>query len=144
MLMILGCLALLAACSDDEPPAKVPPADWEAIEGSDLKRLTLQPRAAERLAIETGAVLEQAVPARDGTPSGTPRLVVPYSAVIYDPNGGTWTYVNPEGLVYYREPLVIDYVIEGMAVLESGPAVGTTVVTTGAAELYGEETGVGK
>jgi multidrug efflux pump subunit AcrA (membrane-fusion protein) len=76
--------------------------------------------------------------------SGEERVVIPDSAVIYDLNGETWTYVSPEPLVFHRAPITIDYVQDGLAVLSDGPEVGTEVATVGVPELYGADTGVGK
>jgi len=75
---------------------------------------------------------------------GAPRKVVPYAAVLYGVNGETWVYTNPEPLVFLRSPITIDYIDGDLAVLSEGPAVGTAVVTLGAAELFGTETGVSK
>ena len=65
--------------------------------------------------------------------------VVPNSAVYYDSNGDAWVYVNNEALVFERQPIVIASIIGDLAVLSDGPAVGTPVVTVGAALLYGTE-----
>ncbi|UCD97986.1 MAG: efflux RND transporter periplasmic adaptor subunit [Chloroflexota bacterium] len=73
-----------------------------------------------------------------------PRLVVPFSSLIYDINGGTWVYINPESLQYLRVPVTVDYVKGDQVVLTEGPSVGTAVVTVGVAELHGADTGVGK
>lgn len=78
---------------------------------------------------------------KDG--SGMHKLI-PYSAVIYGVKGETWAYTNTEPLVFVRAPVTIDYIKGQLAYLSEGPATGTTVVTFGAAELYGAETGVGK
>jgi hypothetical protein len=75
--------------------------------------------------------------------SGTPQKVIPYSAVIYDPHGNTWTYTNAEPLVFVRHRIDVEYVENDLAVLREGPAVGTAVVTIGAAELMGVEQKVG-
>lgn len=72
------------------------------------------------------------------------RKLIPFTAVIYDVKGGTWAYTNPEPLTYVRAPITIDYVDGEWAYLSDGPEAGTEVVTLGAAELYGAETGVGK
>lgn len=80
--------------------------------------------------------------ALEGT--GSQQLVIPYAAVIYDLNGNTWTYTNPQPLTFVREPITVDYIEGELAVLSAGPPIGTTVVTVGVAELYGTETGVGK
>ncbi len=138
MLIVMGVAAfLLAACSQggvagivsEDPPVKV-----EKNEDSGLSRMTLSTKAAGRLGIATAAVA--------AGPSGA-RLAVPYSAVVYDKTGATWTYTNPEGLVYLRAAITVERIAEDVAILTSGPPVGTAVVTTGAAELWGVETGVG-
>jgi membrane fusion protein, multidrug efflux system len=77
------------------------------------------------------------------TGSGKPQKIVPYSSVIYDLNGDTWTYTNPEPLTFLRHPISVDYIEGDMAVLTDGPPPGTTIVTVGAAELFGTEFGVG-
>jgi len=76
--------------------------------------------------------------------SGAVRLTVPYAAVLYDSSGATWVYTNPEGQVFVRAAVKVDYVAGDVAVLEEGPAAGTWVVTVGASELYGAEVGVGE
>lgn len=67
------------------------------------------------------------------------RLIAPYEAVYYDGQGAAWVYVNPKPFVYERQRIEIERVEEGVAVLVSGPPVGTPVVTVGAALLYGAE-----
>ena len=78
------------------------------------------------------------------TGSGERRLVIPYSALIYDLNGDTWIYVSPEPLVFMRHPVTVEYIEGDRAILLDGPPVGTNVVTVGVAELYGADTGIGK
>lgn len=75
--------------------------------------------------------------------SGGVRKVVPYSAVLYDPQGKTWVYTSPEPLIFVRQPIVVDFIEGDRAVLKEGPAVGTEVVTAGAAELFGVENKIG-
>jgi hypothetical protein len=75
--------------------------------------------------------------------SKTPKKVVPYSAILYDLTGDTWVYTNPEPSVFVRERVDIERIDEDLAVLNTGPAVGTQVVTIGAAELYGAESRAG-
>jgi hypothetical protein len=53
-------------------------------------------------------------------------------------------YTNPEPLVFVRHAIVIDYIEGDLAILSEGPDAETAVVTVGAAELYGAETGVSK
>ena len=75
--------------------------------------------------------------------AGTERLIVPYSSVVYDPQGQTWTYTNPEPLVFTRVRISIEYVAGDEAILSDGPPPGTNVVTVGTAELSGFENGIG-
>ena len=77
--------------------------------------------------------------------SGTLRKVVPYAALIYDVNGATWVYTRePNALAFVRQSITVDYIEDDLAFLTEGPPVGTELVTVGAAELYGAETGVSK
>ncbi|MBI5031564.1 MAG: hypothetical protein HZB51_13635 [Chloroflexi bacterium] len=76
--------------------------------------------------------------------SGALRKIIPYSAVLYDKEGKTWTYTNPEPLVFVRQVITVDYIEGDQAILTEGPAAGTLVVTVGEAELFGAEVGVGK
>jgi hypothetical protein len=70
-------------------------------------------------------------------------MVIPYSSVIYDLHGDTWTYTSPEALTFVRHPINVDYIEGDVAVLTDGPSPGTAIVIVGAAELYGTEFGVG-
>ena len=79
-----------------------------------------------------------------GGRAAIPRKIVPYSAIIYDANGNTFVYISPEPLTFIRSAISVDYIEGDRAVLFDGPPTGTAVVTVGAAELYGTETGIGK
>ncbi len=126
----------LAACGGSSPSDEGSghePAVMEAIEGSDLMKITLTEEAAARIAIETASV-------EDGQAGAS--VSIPYAAVLYDPDGATFTYTSPEPLVYVRAPITIDRIEGDVAYLTEGPATGTSVVTVGAAELFGTELGV--
>ena len=71
-------------------------------------------------------------------------LVVPWSAVMHDINGGTWVYENIAPQQYARRRVDVRRVVDGRAVLARGPAIGAKVVTAGAAEIFGTEFGTGK
>lgn len=71
-------------------------------------------------------------------------LTVPWKAVIHDLYGGTWVYRQAADRTFVRERVLVRYVHDDTAVLASGPAPGTKVVTAGAAELFGAETGFTK
>ncbi len=67
------------------------------------------------------------------------QKVVPYSAVYYDGKGAPWVYVNGKPLTFERQRIGVERVTGDLAVLSEGPPVGTSVVTVGAALLYGVE-----
>ncbi len=71
-------------------------------------------------------------------------LAIPDTAVIYDVQGGAWVYVDAGDRHYTRQRITIRWIADGMAILETGPAVGSAVVIAGAAELFGTEFGAGK
>ncbi len=71
-------------------------------------------------------------------------LIIPNAAVLYDIYGGTWVYTELEGDRYQRARVVVDHTQRDIAVLASGPEVGTVIVVEGAAELFGTEFGTGK
>lgn len=74
----------------------------------------------------------------------TLQKIVPYSSVLYDIHGDTWTYTNPTPLTFIRHSITIAYIEGDQAILSQGPSDGTPVVTIGVAELYGVEMGIGK
>ena len=110
------------------------PAQVEPIAGSDRSQITLTEEGAGRVGIKTEPV---GVAARDGTTS-----TIALAAVIYDENGKTWTYTTPDPLTFVPQQVVIARIDGDNAILKSGPAPGTQVVTVGAAELFGAENGV--
>ncbi|MBS1828582.1 MAG: efflux RND transporter periplasmic adaptor subunit [Acidobacteria bacterium] len=71
-------------------------------------------------------------------------LLVPYSAVVYDIQGGAWLYEQKEGHRFVRHRVLISHTAAGMAFLSLGPRAGTPVVVEAAAELWGVEFGAGK
>ena len=108
------------------------PVLLEPIAGTDLNRLTLTETAAERIGLETAPVLTQQV-------EGIDRIVIPYAALLYDPSGTAWVYVNVEPLVFVRQAITVDFIKGDKAILSEGPEAGATVVTLGATELFGSE-----
>lgn len=102
-----------------------------------VQRVVLTGRAVGRIGLQTATV------ATRGTGAAR-RLVVPFSAVLYDADGVSWVYTNPEPLVYVRSRITIDRVVGGEALLSKGPEAGVTVVTAGTAQLFGAEIDFGK
>lgn len=129
MLMMAASLQLAACGPKSATIEKINPSTLEEIEGSDLKRVILTEKAAERIKLQTVPV------------SG---LVVPYAAVIYDTEGNTWIYTNPAPLTFVRASIVIDHIEGDQAFLSQGLESNAPIVTVGVAEIYGAETGVSK
>jgi len=71
-------------------------------------------------------------------------LTVPAGAVVFDIHGDTWVYLKLAPRTYKRERVLLRHVVEGVAVLASGPPVDAEIVTAGAQELFGAETGFSK
>ena len=129
ILMVTAALQLAACGPKPATIEKINPSTLEEIEGSDLKRVILTEKAAERIDVQTVPVSGQ---------------VVPYSAVIYDTEGNTWIYTNPAPLTFVRASVVIDHIDGDQAFLSQGLESDAPIVTVGVAEIYGAETGVSK
>ena len=142
LLSALICSPLLAACQEQTASyEKIEPAHVEHIEGSDATEIVLTEDAVNRIDLQTSVVRETRVSGSEG--EITTRKVVPYSALMYGPDGETWVYISPEPRKFVRQPVEVDRIEGDMAVLKSGPDEDATVASIGAAELYGTETGVG-
>jgi hypothetical protein len=70
---------------------------------------------------------------------GGQQKTVPYSAVIYWIDGGTWVDMRAGPLAFVRTPIEIQEVDGDVAILSSGPPAGTQVVSIGGQELLGTE-----
>jgi hypothetical protein len=133
VVLMLACL-LLSACGQKQEATTAEenhPVKIEHLEGQTPTRETLTEEAAKRLDIQTAEVGNTEV-------NGMKRMVVPYASILYDTQGATWVYTNPEPLTYLRHPITVDHIEGDKAILSDGPSSGS-VVTVGAEELYGAE-----
>jgi hypothetical protein len=128
-LALTGCQTAASGSEADEAIAQAASVEEPSDGGPSRLRLTEQ--SAERLDVQTAPVA--------GKPGD---LVIPYSAVVYDAEGGTWTFVEVEPLVYQRELITITSVDGDEVRLSEGPEPGTDVVTVAVAELVGVEAGI--
>ena len=128
----IGAAAILAGCAT-AAPAEAPPALIKPVAGSQIPQLQLTERAVQRLGVVTQPVRQTA------TAGHAAREIIPYSAVVYDTDGSTWTYVNTAARTYERKPITVTEIDGDVAQLSAGPPAGTPVVTVGAAELLGTE-----
>lgn len=130
LILIAMLIALpLSACAPAAAPEEEnKPVSLEPIAGTDLNRLTLTEKAAERLGLETAPVVAEAG-----------QVVIPYAALLYDPSGQAWVYVNVGPLAFERQAITVDSIQGDQVFLSEGPEAGANVVTLGATELYGSE-----
>ncbi len=128
LIVIVSVLSLSACAPAAAPEEEIKPVTLAPVTGTDLNRITLTEEAAKRLDVQTAEVHEA-----DG------KMAVPYASILYEANGNTWVYVNVAPLVFVRQAIVIDSINGDEAILSKGPDSGSTVVTVGAAELYGSE-----
>jgi RND family efflux transporter MFP subunit len=71
-------------------------------------------------------------------------LTVPQSAIVYDINGGTWVYERLAPQRYARRRVELAGPAGTDVIVSRGLSEGVTIVTVGAAELYGTEFYVSK
>jgi len=126
---LAGCQTAASGAEAEEAIAAAASVETDPAGGP--ARLWLAEDALDRLRLETAPVQVAGA-----------ELVVPYSAVIYDADGGTWTFVELEPGVYQRHAITITSVDGNLVRLSAGPPVGTDVVTVAAAELVGVEAGI--
>ena len=67
------------------------------------------------------------------------QRAIPWSAVVQDIHGGSWIYEKRADRKFGRRRVQVKQVVDKWAVLEQGPPVGTTIVVTGVAEVFGTE-----
>jgi hypothetical protein len=116
-----------------ETAVKATPARVEATLDANIKKITLTPKAAERLGIQIDEVRAD--------PSG--RRIVPYASVLYDLTGKTWVYISADPLTFVRGAVEIDTIKGDNVYLLDGPPVGTKVLAAGVPQVFGTEVGVG-
>jgi multidrug efflux pump subunit AcrA (membrane-fusion protein) len=125
---VLATAALpLAGCTEVETETATgyEPSTLEPVKGNDdRQRVKFTAEGARRVDLQTASVR---------------RNVVPYAALIYDPEGKTFVYTSPKPLEYLREEVKVDRIDGDRVLLSRGPPAGTRVVTVGAAEVYGTE-----
>ena len=75
----------------------------------------------------------------------TEQRGIAWSAIVQDIHGGSWVYeALPAPHTFIRRRVQVRQIADGWAVLDKGPAVGTTIVIEGVAEMFGAEFGFGK
>lgn len=136
MVVLIGVVLVVSGCKQDKVAEKHHPAKIEEDDQKGIVRVTLDARAAERIGITTAPVAEERVTVAHGTVT---RDVLPYSALMYDNKGDTWTFTNPQPLVFVRRHVVVEDIEADRVILGESLPPGTVVVTVGAVELMGAE-----
>jgi hypothetical protein len=131
--LLLACGVALAGCgtAPGQDPELPKVATVATSEDGTAEVITLSDAAERRLGITTAPVA-----------AGSAGLVVPYAALVYEVDGGTAVFAETEPLTYQRTPVTVAFRNGDQVVLTAGPPADTEVVTVGAAELVGIETGL--
>ena len=125
-----GIAVGLAGCGGSPRAPLSSPARIE--HGPHGTRIVLSASGAQRIGLRT---------ARTHSARG-PMVAVPASALIYDPSGKTYAFIAVQDRTYAEVHVRVARIDGDTALLKNGPRVGDQVVSTGAEELYGVQTGV--
>jgi len=90
VIAILAGLQTAACTKKTEILSEIKPAKVERVQGTELSRLTLTPKAVERLDIKTGAVREERIGARKRLAAGE---VIPRPAAAANDGSKVWVRV---------------------------------------------------
>ena len=130
VLLLVAVLTTAAACSKVESSESEykDPATLTEIDGKTNKQVTFTERAMERIGVETKPVTD-----------GAGGRVVPYSSIVYDPDGTTWVFTEVKPRSFLRVPITVLDIRGEEVLISDGPASGTLVATVGVSELFGAE-----
>ena len=134
-ILVLAILQFWACQKKDDAHHFEHPSELEEIEGSEFVKVTFTEKAMERTGVEIAEVTSER--------SSPVKVVVPYGALIYGPEGQTWVYTCPQSRVFVRMVVDVDRIDGDKVYLNEGPPVGSMVATVGVAEIYGTESEVG-
>ncbi len=109
----------LAGCGGSSGPAIPVSAKLVSVPGSKTGQIILSQIGAQRIGLRTGTAV--AVRSRAGIPGRHSTVVIPYSAVVYNPSGATFTFARVGRLRYQEVQITIDKIVGNSAYLVSGP-----------------------
>lgn len=132
-LPIVIAVAALAGCGGTSATGgQPPPGQLERSGPHGALSVVLTPLGAQRTGIQTAVA----------APAGRGQTVVPYSALLYQPDGSTVIYTVTGPLTYTLATVSVAS-IQGNQIYLTGLAPGASVVTVGGEELLGVQDGVG-
>ena len=153
--LVLGIA--VAGCGSQQESSIAPSARLVGATTSSPGQIILSQLGKEHIGLQTAHV--KAVPTpppvvtttvvrgvkhTTSTPAPHPSasVIVPYSSLVYDPSGKTYVFAERSPSTYVEVPATVDRIDGDSAYLTVGPKAGAAVVTVGAEELYGVQTGV--
>ena len=147
--VLVGALLalVLAACGSSNHATVGPAARLIHLPGSSADKIVLTAVGAPRIGLATATAHTATAKAKSDRnhhkrTRRASAVVIPASAVVYDPSGKTYVFVSVGRLAFAEVPVVVNYMNGNAAYLRSGPRAGAQVVSHGAEELYGVQTGV--
>lgn len=132
----------IAGCGGSGGPKVQPSGKLENVAGSSVGQIVLTQVGAQRIGLQTTAAQAVRGSAAAGSAGGGHTVMVPYGAIVYSPTGVTYTFKQVGPLTFVEVPVTVDHITGNSAYLIKGPPAGASVVTVGAEELYGVQTGV--
>jgi hypothetical protein len=127
----------LTGCGSARDAAITPSSKLVPATGNSPQQIVLTAQGAQRIGVQTAPAL-----AAPGSRHGGPAVVIEPAAIVYDPSGRTYAFVNTAPLTFVEVPVAVDHISGNSAFLLKGPRTGAKVVTVGAEELLGVQTGV--
>jgi hypothetical protein len=131
LLAVIG--ALVAGCGSSAQPAPKPGGQLTSVPGNPSGKIVLTPQGAQHLGLQTASVRSSGAGA---------AVVIPFASIVYAPSGHTFAFTSQGPLTFTEVPITVDHITNDLAYLRTGPRAGTRVVTVGAEELFGVQTGV--
>jgi len=132
VIVAAAVLAALTGCGSASTPGQAPQARMASAGPHGAPSVVLTPLGAQRVGVQTAP----AAAASRG------QAVVPYSALLYQPDGASVVYTVTGPLTYTLATVGVAS-MQGSQVFLTGLAPGTVVVTVGGEELLGVQDGVG-
>lgn len=133
--LLIVAVAGAAGCGSSPAATVSPPARMQRIGHSPVPSVVLTPTGARRIGIQTSPVVAVQV--------SSSMTVIPYAALLYEPDGSTAVYASTAPLVYTRRLITVDHIAGNQVYVSQGLTPGMNVVTVGAEELLGVQNGVG-
>ena len=125
-------LVALTGCGATSAPGEPATAQMAHTGPHGALSVVLTPLGAQRVGVQSAAA----------TAASGGRTVIPYSALLYQPNGASVVYTVTGPLTYTLATVRVTS-MQGSRVYLTGLTPGTAVVTVGGEELLGVQDGVG-